>query len=229
MIKDIYNKIITKKNNLLLKSNAIFHYRVKTQKGSLLLELLIVISLIAIIVSVSANATFLSMKSNKASGNRDNASALASEALEAARSVIEEDWQNIYSLTKNTGHYYPFLSGGKWILSAGDENINLNGIVYIRYLTVDNVSRDGTTRNIQNTYSSTDDDPSTQKVTVTVNWPVGETFVNYEYFFRWKNKTCGQSGWATGGTGDTVHNCADTTYDVKDAELDITSGSIQLR
>jgi type II secretory pathway pseudopilin PulG len=211
--------------------------KLKTQNGSLLLELLIVISLIAIIVSVSANATFLSMKSNKASGNRDNASALASETLEATRSVIEEDWQNIYGLTKSTQHYYPTSTyvAGKWSLRPTviptDEQVVINGVTYTRYLTVDNVSRDSTTRNIQNIYSSADDDPSTQKVTVIVSWPAGETVTISEYFFRWKNKVCGQPGWTTQDANNTLVGCAGTSYYTKDTGIDLTTtpGSIQLK
>lgn len=226
MIKDIYKKIFIKRINTIL--NGMTN---RFNRGSLLLELLIVISLIAIIVSVSANATFLSMKSNKASGNRDTASTLASETLEATRSVVEEDYQNIYSLTKSTGHYHPILSGNKWILSSGDEVVTLNGTAYTRYLTIDNVSRDSITRNIQNTWSSVDDDPSTQKVTVTVSWPSGETVIISEYFFRWKNKTCGQAGWSVADPGNNVHTCADGSYDSLDINnIDIsTPGSIKLK
>lgn len=198
------------------------------KKGSLLLELLIAISVIAIILSFSANALFLSMKGNKISGDRDTASALASETLEAVRSVVEENFQNIYGLTKSTGRYYPVLSGNKWVLSSGDETINMNSVSYIRYVTVDNVSRDPGTRNIQSNYSGTDDDPSTQKVTVTVSWVGGNPIYVSEYFFRWKNKICGQSGWTTGGTGNTIKNCVDTTYDIIDPEVDITGGTLKL-
>ena len=198
-------------------------------RGSLLLELLIVISLIAIILSFSANAMFLSMRSSKTSGDRDTASALATEALEATRSVIEEDYQNIYGLVKSSGHYYPIQSGGKWVLFAGDETIVLNNTSYTRYVTVNNVSRDGSTRNIQNTYSALDDDPSTQKVTVTVSWPNGSPVSISEYFFRWKNKVCDQPGWVTALPGNSVANCGDTTFDSKDSVIDVTGGTLKLQ
>lgn len=205
--------------------------RIKKQSGALLLELLIVISLIAIILAVSANATFLSMKGNKTSGDSNVATNLASESLEAARSVSEEDWQNIYTLTKGTQHYYPTQQGGtgKWILMTGDEIKVLNGVSYTRYIVIDNVSRDSITRNIQGSYSINDDDPSTQKVTVTVSWTGGKPVILSEYFFRWKNIICDQAGWITGGSGNTVKTCPDTTYDTKDAAIDISTGSIKLQ
>ncbi|MCX6755017.1 MAG: hypothetical protein NT068_00550 [Candidatus Nomurabacteria bacterium] len=203
--------------------------KIKRNTGSLLLELLIVISILAVILSFSANAIFLSMKSNRVSGERDVSSSLASEEIEAVRAVTEEDWQNIYGLTKSIAHYYPTQSSGKWILSSGDGTVILNGITYTRYITIDNVSRDATTRDIENTYISSDDDPSTQKVTAVVSWSGGNSFTTYEYFFRWKNKICGQNAWTTGGSGNTVKNCTDASYDIKDSNIDVSTGVIKLQ
>lgn len=202
----------------------------KKNKGALLLELLVVISLLAIILSVGANAVFLSMRSNKTSGERDVASALASESMEAVRAIVEEDWNYIYSLTKNSQHYQTVISGGKWILATGDETINLNSIVYTRYITIDNVSRDATTRDVQNTYSGTDDDPGTQKVTVTVSWPDGSPVVMSEYFFRWKNKVCNQADWS-GGVGSGEKTCPDTTHGGIDpaGTIDTSGGQLKLQ
>ena len=200
----------------------------KQSEGSLLLELLISMSLLAIIIFVGANAVFLSIKSSDVSRERDVDNTLASETLEGMRSIAEENWQNIYSLTKSNGHYYPTQSGGKWIIAVGDETVNFNGKNYTRYITINNVSRDSFTHNIQNTYSSTYDDPSTQKVSVTVSSPNGSPLTIYEYFFRWKNKICNQNSWATGGSGATPKVCPDTTYDTKDNTIDLSTGAIKL-
>ena len=216
--------------------------KIKTkQKGALLLELLIVISLLVVILSVSSDAVFLSMKSNKVSGERDMANALASETFESLHSVSEGSWQNIYGLTKNTAHYYIKQVNGKWTVEAGDEIIILNNITYTRYFTIDNVSRDSFTRNIiinptdyignysSNNYSVAEDDPSTQKVTVSVSWLAEDPVLISQYLFRWKNKICGQSGWASGFPGNDVKNCTDTSYDTKDAEVDSTGGILKLQ
>ena len=194
------------------------------QKGQLLLELLIVISVLAVILSFGANAVFLSLRSNKAAGERDVGNALAYEALEAVRSATEQDWQNIYSLTKSSQHYKTIQSGTTWTLATGDETITLNNTVYTRYVTINNVSRDSTTRNIETSYITADDDPSTQEVTVNVSWPTGGPIVVYGYMFRWKNKACAQTAWTTAGTGNTVKLCTDASYDVKDAGINVTGG-----
>ncbi|MEK6877161.1 MAG: hypothetical protein AABZ49_00865 [Thermoproteota archaeon] len=203
--------------------------RKKQSSGALLLELLIIISLIAIILSVGVHAVLLSIKSNKVLGERDVANALASESLEITRAITEENWENIYSLIKSTQHYQTIQSGGKWAFIAGDETINMNNILYTRYSIIDNVSRDDTTRHIQSSYSSVDNDPSTQKITVTVSWLGGNPVVVSGYFFRWKNKVCAQTAWTTGGSGNTVKLCSDASYDTKDAAIDVTGGSLKLQ
>lgn len=178
----------------------------KKNKGALLFELLIVISLLAIILSVGANAVFLSMRSNKTSGERDVASAIASESLEAVRAVAEEDWKNLYNLDKGINYkYYPIDTSGKWELAlsttSSELEVTMNSIVYTRYVIVENVSRENDTRSIQGSYSSSNNDPSTQKVTVSVSWTGGNPITISEYFFRWKNKTEVQSDWSGGGNG----------------------------
>lgn len=196
-------------------------------KGALLLELLIVISLLATILSFGANAVFLSIRSGKVSGERDVANALAFEALEAARATAEESWETVYGLTKSTQHYKTVQSDTKWTLVAGDETINLNEITYTRYVTINNVSRDDA-GGIFMDYDSSADDPSTQKFTITVSWADENPIVLSEYVFRWKNKICGQTDWS-GGVGTGVKACPNNTYESKDANLDASAGQLKLQ
>lgn len=209
--------------------NKNYYNKKKNNKGALLFELLIVISLLTIILSFGSNAIFLSLKSNKLSAERDIAMSLAMETLDATRAVIEEDWQNIYSLTKGTQHYYPEVSNNKWILLSGNGSTTLNGVVYTKYVTINNISRDYSTRDIESIYSGSNDDPSTQKITVVVSWTGGADVIISGYFSRWKNKICNHSGWTNGATGNTVKDCADDSYDTKDADIDVSTGSILLQ
>jgi len=203
------------------------------QKGALLLELLIVISLIAIILFIGTQAVYVSLQGNKISGDRDVATGLATEALEAVRGVTEERWQNIYDLAKTTEHYKTILSSGKWVLETGDETIILNDISYTRYIVIENTCRDDLTRNITGVGScglGSSNDTSTQKVTVTVSWQGAEPVVISKYFFRWKNQICNQASWSgAGGSGDTLEDCSTTTYDTKDSSIDVSTGSIKLQ
>lgn len=190
--------------------NSKFHIPYSSQKrGALLLELLIVIALLAVILGVGSQAVYVSLQSSKVSGERDVAVGLASEALEAVRAVSDEKWQNIYDLTKTSQHYQTVLSGNRWTLATGDETIALNNASYTRYVIIENVSRDASTRMID---TGSNYDPSTQKVTATVSWTNADSVVVSEYFLRWKNKVCKQTGWSSSGSTG-LKTCPDTTYD----------------
>ncbi len=177
--------------------------RPRDQKGAFLLELLIVIALLGVILGVATQAVYVSMLSGKIAGERDVAIGLASETLEAVRGITEENWQGIYNLTK-VSQYQTVMSGTKWATSTGSETIALNKATYTRYFVVENASRDSTVdRKIEATYDSANDDPSTQKITVTVSWTGADPVTISEYFVRWKNKTCAQTNWVGGATTPT--------------------------
>ncbi|MBI5400871.1 MAG: type II secretion system protein [Candidatus Yonathbacteria bacterium] len=199
---------------------SIFNIQYSAKRGSLLLELLIAISVLAIVLSVGTQAVYVSLQSGKTSAESDVAIGLANEALEAVRSTAEEKWQNIYTLTKTTQHYYPAQSAGKWVLTAGDETIALNTANYTRYVTIENVNRcNDTSRLIASSTpgctpsTNYSDDPSTQKVAVAVSWQGnGSPVTVSDYFFRFRNIVCLQTSWTSSGSSG-VKPCTDTTYD----------------
>ena len=212
------------------------------KRGALLLELLIAISILAIILSVGTQAVYVSLQSGKISGERDVAMGLASEALEAVRGTSEEKWQNIFDLTKNS-QYHPVQIGSKWATSTASEIITLNNASYTRYFIIQNVCRDTTpsTRDITGITDTNGTlttcgtsggafDPSTQKVTVTVSWTNADPIIISDYFLRWRNKICNQTDWS-GGSGSGAKNCPDTTYDsISPAGMiDITGGTLKLQ
>ena len=180
-------------------------------RGALLIEILITISILAIILSLGAQSSFVSLRASKSAGEKDMALNLAIETLEAVRGASDEKWQNLYDLTKGSAnHHYPSQSSGKWVISNnGDETVAVNSIPYARYFVVDNVSRDQTptSRAIENTYNSANDYPSTQKVTVTVttNWATSTAVTFSQYLSRWRNKVTVQTSW-TGGGGESSTN-----------------------
>lgn len=185
--------------------------RVNTKKGSLLVEILVAVSVFAAVALIGAQANLVSLESNKASGKKGAGVNLLSEMMQGVRGATEENWQNLYNLTKPSTHYYPALSGGKWILTEGDENVTVAETVFTRYFTVSNVSRDPGTRDIETAYNSAHDDPSTQQVIATVSSSATDPLSITEYFSRWRNKICVQTSWASGGSSG-VKNCPDTTF-----------------
>jgi type II secretory pathway pseudopilin PulG len=206
---------------------------INKKKGALLLELLIVISLIAVIFAVGTQAILISLRSDKVSSERDIAFNLASEALGIVRSVAEEDWHNIYvdkDLSNNSEIFFPLKVGNTWTIKMGTETVVLNGINYVRSFVFKNVSRDATL--IEQVYNSAKDDPSTQKINVTVSWPEGniqDSVIISGYIFRWKNSLCIQSEWTTQISSDeSSFTCPASTY-FSSSNLDTSvTGSLSL-
>jgi len=154
------------------------------------------------IIGLGSQMIIVSMRSSKSANERNVAMGLMEEIFESVRIIASERWQNIYDAGKGSAnHYYPQIqtASGKWILSGGDENISINNLTYTRYFTIDNVSRDSN-KDIESTYNSLNDDPSTQKITAYVSWGNGETISYYEFMSRWRNKVCYQTSWGGGKT-----------------------------
>ena len=100
---------------------------------------------------------------------------------------------------------------------------------YTRSLYIENVSRDlSVNRLIESVYDSARNDPSTQKITVSVSWPNGDTVTGSEYVTRWRGKGCVQTDWTTGGGATSP--CPADTYDTKDDSVDTSiSGELKLQ
>lgn len=198
-----------------------------SQRGQLLLEVLISISAAAVVVALGAQMVYVSLQSNKTSGEKNVGLGLVEETFEAVRNVATERWQSIFTdLSENT-NYYPEKPAGKWIIHTpppNTENVTINTLTYTRSFTVQNVCRNsaGAITGITDTNGETTlcagsggtHDPSTQKINVTVSWPNADALTSSEYITRWRNDVCVQTSWSTqGSTG--VHSCnpPDTTYD----------------
>jgi len=196
--------------------------------GQILLEALVAITVAAMVMTLGSQLVYLSLIGNKVSGDNNVASGLVEETFEALRAVGTENWLNIYSLTHGSTNYYPIKSAGKWVLTAGAENISLNLTVYSRSFIIQNVCREaidigndgrditGTTDNngsatTCNNISNSRHDPSTQKITVTVSWAGNALISDSEYFSRWRNKVCAQTAWNSSGSGD--NSCSTSVYD----------------
>ncbi len=198
-------------------------HRLEGRSGQLLMEVLLAIAAAAILSTIAAQMIIVSLRSNQSAGERDIATGLAQETLEGVRSTGEENWLNLYNLTKGTStNYYAQQASGKWSIATGTETVTLNGIGFTRYFTIQNVSRSTSTRGIDSVYNSTNDDPSTQQLQVTVNWRNGGLVVSdAAYISRWRNKACSQTSWTTGGSSG-GKTCPDTTYS---SSSNITTGT----
>jgi type II secretory pathway pseudopilin PulG len=216
---------------------------IKKQEGQLLLEILIVIGVTAVIVGLSAQFIYLSLRGNKSANEKNAALGLMEETLEAVRDVSSEKWVTILNLTHGATNYYPQQSAGKWVLTSGSENIALNGLTFTRYFNVRHVCRNsGAITGISDTdgtattcVSSTGSyDPSTEKITTTISWPNANPLVINEYLAgRWRNLVCKNTDWSTADPSNPVitnSSCAaNNKYDSKDAAVDASTGSLKLQ
>ena len=210
-----------------------------SQNGQLLVEAILAIALLGVLAGIIGMAVNVSTQSNKASGKKTVAVALAQEAIEAVRAIRDNNettgrgWNKIYELLKGSGNlYYPanttiLCGSAKWCLVSGSETVVKDGVTYTRSLYIENVCRDARNGggNISSTYSSGScpvneyDDPSTQKITITVTAAGMPTIDVEEYLTRSTNntKTWDTQGEFTGGT------CS-STYVTGTGEVELGSG-----
>jgi len=192
------------------------------QKGALLIEILVALSIFTVLAAIAAQSLYVSTRGGVIATQKEVGIHLLKELMEGARAATDTSWQNLYGLTKVSGHYSVATSSANaWVFTTGDESLTLNGLLYTRYITVANVSRDPSTRAIETVYNAAHDDPSTQFVTAIVSWPGGTPLSVNEYFFRWRNTVCAQTTWSTGGSSG-VRQCPDTEY-VSKTNLDASS------
>lgn len=207
----------------------------KDNRGSLLLEALIVISILSVVVMFGSQLFLTSARSSKWSRERDVADGLAIEALEAVKSVATESWLNVYMPPDGTGDPNSskgtklrlVQNSGKWEIASGQENVNMDGIAFARSFIVENVSRDEN-GNIENTYNSLNDDPSTQKITISISW-LNDSVTMNEYITRWRNKICVQTDWSGGQTTGTSTCPANTYTSIDNEKLDTGGGNLKLK
>lgn len=199
--------------------------KLKNNEGQILVELLLAISLAAIIFSVAGQLLDVTLSSNRLNKERLVASNLMAESMEATIAIAGEKWQNIYTVTKNSP-YHLDNSGGKWVLVSGIGSSILNDVTFNQTIIIEDVSRDSS-RNIN---SGGSNDPSTQKVTVMVTWN-NDSISASRYFTRSWNNTSVQTDWS-GGSGQAGPAAAfGVGYDTDDANLDTTGtiGSVKLK
>ena len=156
------------------------------KKGIAVVEILIVISIIAIIISSLLGVVVFSLKLSVSVKETTTADALAQEIIEAVRNFRDgTDWNSNGLGALNTGSaYYTEKSGDippAWLLVLGDETIN----GFVRKVVFERVSRDPGTSNIEDIYDPSHNDPDTRKVMATVFWESKKVEI-ITYFTNWR-------------------------------------------
>lgn len=155
-------------------------------KGQTLIELLLAISLTAIILPAILTGLVASRSGKVQQNQRLEAVALLKEAQEAVRNVREKDW-NTFAVD---GTFHPAHPGSSWQLDLGSELVN----GFTRQVEISPVERDSdptspTYGQIVTTGGTLD--PSTKKVVTTILWtsPIASSITSTTYIVRLDNIT----------------------------------------
>ena len=228
MVKNNFKKFFTLHSSLFTFTAA------SRQSGQVLFEILLAVAILVGVAAVSVQLSQMSLQSADVAGDRTVATNLSREVVEATRAISGENWTNFYNITKGS-QYHPEVQTNKWVLVSGSENVIINSETYARFLTVDNVSRNLSSGDIESVYNSANDDPSTQKVTIMIQ-KSGLADVTYsEYISRWRNASPVQTIWQASGQGDNPTSGDSTNfnngYSSDDGNVDTTTttGSLKLK
>ncbi|MST04208.1 MAG: hypothetical protein EXS49_01395 [Candidatus Pacebacteria bacterium] len=213
-------------DQLNFKKNTLLSARRKSAKESLpsislakagqsLVEILIAITVAFIMISGASALIGVSLHGTKVNRFNQEGNFLAEDLLSKLTAYSDKKWYcptpcsgnfGIYNLGKDPllNHYYLSTSTPVTSWISGDETLTLNGLNYIRYFYVENVSRDAN-GNIESSYDINNDDPSTQKLTIIVSWSgtpnAGQTIIS-KYIIRKSSVVFIQTDW-TGGPNPT--------------------------
>lgn len=173
----------------------------KSERGQSLAELLVGVAVVTIILSSIVGAIILVIRSNLQSTTSRTAAALGEEMMDSVRSVAEGKWSNLYGVSPKGASttYRVTASGTALLIVSGSEDVSVNNTTYTRFFSVEDVSRDS----VQNIAASGTEDPSTQKVTITVRWQVGGDTANLqttEYLTRFRNEVTRFTDWSGSST-----------------------------
>ena len=163
---------------------------------------------------------------------------LAEGTMEAARSVAMENWLYIYKPPAGNGDpitskglsnfYHVEAANGKWGIVSGEKQETINGLLYISYFTIENVSRNSASGDIETVYNASRDDTSTLKIIVTISWAGSDPMNISEYVYRWRNLVCAQTDWS-GGASSATTTCPATLFGSTDGNINTgAAGSIKL-
>jgi len=165
--------------------------------GQSLMEIIISLTIGVILMAAAAAAIIPTLRNNSESQNVQTANSLAQEYLDNIQNLAESNWLNIYNppaLKGPNSQFYLRMSETTYQIFSGASSTIIQNLTFTRHFSIENVNRDGN----GNIAASGSDDPSTQKITVTVSWPTNRLISRTEYLTRSKNKVFNQSDWSNG-------------------------------
>lgn len=156
---------------------------IKQEAGQTIVELLVAVVIVAMLLPALLTGLAAARGGRAQQEQRLQAVALLKQSQEAIRSIAERGWDNI-----EVGTFYPTISSGKWVLSAGTQT--LNGFTIAA--SISEAYRDGTGKLVS---SGGTIDPSTKKVITTISWnnPLVSSVDSTFYLTRYHNSATVQT------------------------------------
>ena len=186
-------------------------YNIKSISGQSLVEIIIAITVGAILIGAASAVIAPILRSNLETRNVQTASSLTQEYLDNVQNLAESNWFNIYGLTPKgpSSQFYLRATSTTYEILSGTTSTVVEGRTFTRYFSIENVNRDlcgagDITTNATTTCTSgpgtagVTDDPSTQKITATVTWPESRSLSKSQYLTRNINKVFVQTDWSAG-------------------------------
>lgn len=167
--------------------------------GQSLIELVIGVTLGALIIGGVSASVFVGMRSNLYARQELVAAQLAQRTINYVQSSSEANWNVVYKKNKGPNHpYYATPSGDGFAVLAGTNTAAVDQVTYTYFFWIENVARDGSGAIVS---SGGTDDPSTQKISVQVRWEslgsLRET-VFHAYLMRTRNNSSRFTDWSLG-------------------------------
>lgn len=167
--------------------------------GQSLIELVIGITLGALIIGGVSATVFVGMRSNLHARQELVAAQLAQRTIGFVQSIGEADWNAIFNRSKGSGnlHFARPVGAGFEILTGTNAAV-IDEITYTYSFWIENVMRDAGGAIVA---TGGVDDPSTQKISVQVRWEslgaMRET-VFHTYLMRVRNNSSRFTNWVAG-------------------------------
>lgn len=141
-------------------------YQFHSQKGITAVEILIAVSIAAVVLITASYSIFNFVNSAREVAEKTQALYLAEDGLELIRYVRDNAWTNISTLSLNTPYYLDATSSYVHITTSPETVGDFS-----RSIAFQNVYRDSTTDDIvASTTSGSVADNNSKYVTVTVTW-----------------------------------------------------------
>ncbi len=189
-------------------------YNTFSRRGSVLLEMIVVIGVIGVIAGTIGGIFYANQRGSEIGRQATLETSLAQEAIEALKVVAvandgtSQGWNRIYcppdqvepdeggdcttAGAKGTATDYRVEAVGNiWKLFKGSEAVSLSSETYTRAINIENVCRSDTDNSITGVMpcgGGSSEDPLTQKLTVKITPPNGAQFTSATYIARVLNK-----------------------------------------